>query len=248
MEELDGRKAYEQLQKLLNEKGKSLHVMERQVDIEVQMSYLKYSVEVKKNLPDVENVIDDSESLTSDDVDLEKKKLILSKLASFENVKTFRILETYMKNPSSDLTDWSYLAYQESLMLLESSLMDEERVFISSGMGGKGNKLRYFVVFMSNDMKRKFREEEQHLIFNELKYQFEKNNAELEENAFHLSYFMFSCLVPIEENITDLFSNITAEVNQFGEVLHEKFLVTNVKKLEISEIDKFIKNKIENNE
>jgi hypothetical protein len=115
-------------------------------------------------------------------------------------------------------------------------------------MGGKENKLRYFVVFMSNDMKREFREEEQQLIFNELKYQFEKSNAELEENSFHLSYFMFSCLIPIEENIADLFSNITSEVNQFGKVLHEKFLVTNVKKLEISEIDKFIEDKIKNDE
>jgi hypothetical protein len=248
MEELDGRKAYEQLQKLLNEKGKSLHVMERQVDIDVQMTYMKHSLKAKKNLPEIESVIEDSKNLSNDDIDLEEKKLLLSKLASFGNVKTFRILEAYMKNPSADLNEWSYMAYQESLTLLESSLMNEERVSISSGMGGKENKLRYFVVFMSNDMKREFREEEQQLIFNELKYQFEKSNAELEENSFHLSYFMFSCLIPIEENIADLFSNITSEVNQFGKVLHEKFLVTNVKKLEISEIDKFIEDKIKNDE
>ncbi len=45
------------------------------------------------------------------------------------------------------------LAFQENKMLLESSLLDENQILISTGLGGKGMKLRYFTVMQTFDRK-----------------------------------------------------------------------------------------------
>ncbi|MFO7880220.1 MAG: hypothetical protein ACQES0_09640 [Bacteroidota bacterium] len=241
MNELEGNNAYEKLQQLLKEKRDNFRVMEKQVDIDVQMKYFDAAKDIKENLPDAETVLSEArEKLNDPDTDTEEKKRILSQLASLEDVKAFRMIEAWLENPDEELADWAYLAYQESLMLMESAFSDEEKVFISSGMGGKDNKLRYFVVFLHGELDSGFNESQKSLIKKELSYQFEKEDAELEENEFQKAYFMFSCLIPIKTNITTMFKKIIGEINQFGNILSDNFLVTNVKKLSVEEIDQFI--------
>ena len=244
MKELNGQEAYEQLQKLLGDKKNSLRVMERQVDIEIQMAYFEKSKEIKSKLPDLDVALIDSEALFDEDAHIETKRKVLNMLAAFEDVKCFRILEKYQENPDKALNDWSYLAYQESLMKMESSLSDEERVYISSGLGGRGDMLRYFVVMLSNDFVREFKPNEQELIVNELKYQFKRQNAELEEYNFYSSYLMFTCLISINVGISDLFNETVKQVNEFGSVLHDSFLITNVKKMTVEEVEELVNKKI----
>jgi hypothetical protein len=245
MDEFEGHEAYEKLQQLLKEKRDNFRVMERQVDIDVQMKYFDAAKSTKENLPDAEEVFEQAEKhLNNPESDIESKKKALNQLASLEDVKAFRTIETYLKSPEEKLEDWAYMAYQESLMLMESAFSDEEKVFISSGMGGKGDKLRYFVVFLHGDLDSEYSDVQKTLIRKELSYQFEKENAELENNEFQKSYFLFTCLIPVQTNISALFKNIISEINQFGNVLSENFLVTNVKRLTVEEVDQFIEAKM----
>jgi hypothetical protein len=55
-------------------------------------------------------------------------------------------LKNSMKMRRISLKDWAALSLQESRMTLESSLLDENQVIISTGLGGKAKKLRYFAV------------------------------------------------------------------------------------------------------
>jgi len=75
---------------------------------------------------------------------------MLVKLASINSVEAFRTIERYLKEPNHSLRDWAKLAFQESKLLLESKLLDENQVLISTGLGGKGMKLRYFTVILSD--------------------------------------------------------------------------------------------------
>ncbi|MEA1872812.1 MAG: hypothetical protein U9N51_00060 [Bacteroidota bacterium] len=245
MKEISGQEAYEKLQKLLVDKKDKLRIMERQVDIEVQMSYFEKSTQIKKDLPDLEQVLDRADDLLKPDVEIETKRSLLNQLASFEEVKCFRILEKYMKKPNKQLSDWSYLAYQESLMSIESSLTDEDMVYISSGLGGKENKLRYFAVIMTDDKSRVFSKQEQGLILKEIKYQFDKHNTEFEEHNFYNAYFMFSCLIPIDISIGELFHGVIEQVNEFGDVLSDSFLITNVKRMSVDEVEEFVEKRLE---
>jgi hypothetical protein len=244
MEAINGQEAYEKLQKLLVDKKDNLRIMERQVDIDVQMAYFEKATKTKADLPDVEQVLANAEDLFKQEVDIETKRNLLNQLASFEEVKCFRLLEKYMKKPDKHLANWSYLAYQESLMSIESSLTDEDMVYISSGLGGKGNKLRYFAVMMTDDTIRHFSKQEQHLILKEIKYQFDKQDTEFEEHNFYNAFFMFSCLIPIDINIGDLFHGIIEQINEFGEVLSDRFLITNVKRMSVDEVEDFIEKRL----
>ncbi len=247
MKEITGQEAYEKLQQMLDDKKDQLRVMERQIDIEIQMAYFEKASEAKSDLPELEEVLLKADQLFASNVDIETKRRLLNELASFEEVKCFRLLEKYMRKPDKQLSDWSYLAYQESLMMMESSLTDEDMIYISSGLGGKGNKLRYFVVMMTEDKKRAFQKNEQGLILKEIKYQFEKFNTEFEEHNFYNAYFMFSCLIPIDISIADLFRGFIEQVNEFGDIMSENFLITNVKRMSVDEVEEFIEKRLEEN-
>lgn len=45
------------------------------------------------------------------------------------------------------LKKWAIIALQQSRMLLQSTLLDDPGVFISTGLGGQGLLLQYFCVF-----------------------------------------------------------------------------------------------------
>ncbi len=80
---------------------------------------------------------------------LQVKKEILARLATIEKVECYRVIEAFLEIAEEDLHDWALLALNESRMLLESKILDENQVFISTGLGGKEEKLRYFVALMS---------------------------------------------------------------------------------------------------
>ncbi|MGC9331721.1 MAG: hypothetical protein ACP5DZ_07590 [Bacteroidales bacterium] len=243
MNELQGEEAYKQLQKLLREKRDNFHVMEKEVDIDVQMAYFDAAKKAKENLPDADVILDNVGKLYDKEVDIEEKKTLLNQLASLEDVRAFRELEAFNEKAGKDIDEWANMAYQESLMVMESAFSDEEKVFVAGGMGGKDDKLRYFATFLHADMYAEFSDLQSNLIRKEVKYQLEKVNAEREEETVKGQYYMFTCLIPLDVNISGLFRNIIDEVNQFGLVLSESFLVTNVKRLSYEEVDKFIKEK-----
>ncbi len=72
-------------------------------------------------------------------------------LAAHDDVEAFRIIERFHKSSEGVLHDWAVLSLQESRMILQSSLLGEQQVFISTGLGGKGQKIRYFIVLMKKD-------------------------------------------------------------------------------------------------
>jgi len=131
-------------------------------------------------------------------------------------------------------------------MLLESSLLEEKQVFISTGMGGKGDKLRYFIVNFLNSAS-DYPETIQNIIQKEFEYGLSKAKAELETITFESKYTLVTALIPIKTDIRELFQNINNECQQLGIDLSEHFLVTNVKRLNVEEIEEFIQKNLENN-
>lgn len=229
---------YKKMQDMLESHPERFQVMEKQVELEVQLEYFDMSKEVKNEL-EPEVVLDLSNEIADSNASYDLKKKRICQLASVEDVRAYRLLEKYEKNIDEELEVWMMLALQESRMLLESSLLDEQKIFISTGLGGKNDKLRYFVVFLSNS-NTGFSKLEKEIMVKEVNYRFEKYNAELEECNIHNGYFMFSCLIPLNVDLTELFNDALEEINELGSFVHEHFIVTNVKKLSVPEVDDFI--------
>jgi hypothetical protein len=235
---MDQENIYDKIQEILGRFQGNYNILEERIDIDIQMEYFESSKGIKKTF-DTEEALETKNDLFSSEKSISHKKLLLSRLASIENVEAFRTLEKYQNNPDPELKDWATLAMQESRMLLESSFLDENQVFISTGMGGKGNKLRYFVVFIAkpdkiiNDFCQK-------IIRSEMAYIFKNYDAEIEEINFSDSFAAVKTIIPINIQLNEIFEDAVSECNQFGDFLEMNFIVTNVKELSFQEIEKVI--------
>jgi len=236
---MDQENLYSKIQEALGNLKGTLNVLEEQIDIDVQLEYFESSKDTKKTI-DFERTFDNREDLFSDLVSVGEKKSLLVKLASIDKVEAYRVLERYKQNPDPELKDWASLAMHESRMLLESTLLDENQVFISTGLGGKGQKLRYFIVFLAKD-DFVIGDLEKKVITNEMKFVFEKFSAEIEEIKFSTSLSTVKAIIPIQVELNEMFEQSIESCNEFGDFLQMNFIVTNVKELTFDEIGSVLK-------
>jgi len=233
-EEIDFNKVYSKIQDLLNNGGATISVLEEQIDVELQLDYFNFSKKAIKNL-DKDAALNEMDLLNSDDIDLEKKKEILSVLAKIDNPEAYRAIESYREIAEEELKSWTTLALQESKMVLETSLLGKAPIFISTGLGGKGDRLRYFLVFVGQ-REVEFEVWQQDLVKKELEYELKNKKGEVEDIVFKEDKVLIDFLLPISVNVKDVLTVIVDNCNEFGGFLMKSFIVTNVKKLSDSEI------------
>jgi hypothetical protein len=231
---------FDKLREMSGKSFERLNILEEQIDVKLQMEYFKYSQKFKKGHKSLDELeVTQVEDLNQPDLTLAKKKEILVKLASIDDPKAYRIIEEFSKTDDPSIHDWAILALQESKMLLESSLLDESQIFISTGLGGRGNMLRYFIVLIGDDIS-EFSGFQQKMVNSEFEFAMQKSNAELEMIYFEEQYVSMKALIPFDVPLQQLFKQTIEECNQYGNFLKSNFIITNVKELTILEIKDFI--------
>lgn len=189
--------------------------------------------------------VNDSEVISKKDlifdetVSLDQKKTMLVQLAAINDIEAYRAIESYLRKPNRKLYDWAYLALQESRMLIESKFLEENQVLISTGLGGEGNKLRYFIVFISADGT-PLTELQQKIVRSELEYAFKSKDAVLEDILFERNYALVLSMVPLNIPVQKLFDKVLHECNEFGHFLFHDYIITNVKILSLDEIEELL--------
>ena len=128
---------YKKIREAMEALPDNFSVLEEQIDVELQMEYYKYGKQISREESSVE-VLSRKDDLFRQDVPLDDKKNLLVLLAAVNEVEAFRAIENYVKKPDEGLHDWAVLALQESRMVIHSMLLDEQQVFISTGLGGLG--------------------------------------------------------------------------------------------------------------
>jgi len=236
---MDEDNIYKKIQEAISSLPENFSILEEQIDVELQMEYFNYARELKAGFSN-ELILKHQVDLFDPEIPISEKKNLLVLLASQEKVEAFRTIEKYTKNPDPELREWSILALQESRMVMQSSLMDEQQVYISTGLGGKGQKLRYFVVFIGNERVVEYSKVQKKLIKNELEFAVEKNDGLLEEINFKENLAISTLLLPVKSDIQTLFSDIITECNQYGDFVRQDIIITNVKRMGIDEIKRFI--------
>ncbi len=213
------------------------NVLDAQVDVDVQIEYFEFSRNVDKNF-DKDKILEEASLLKSENLSNDKKKELLIKIASIDRPEAFRIIESYLENPEKKLHDWALLALQDSRMLLQGKYLDEPQVFISTGLGGKGKLLRYFVVlFAEND--RDITDFQFKLVRNEVEAFFRNIDFVIEEFKLVGNYITITILLPITINLKTGFEQIISECNIYGNFLDNRCLLTNVKILSDKEIKEY---------
>lgn len=219
------------------------HILEQSISVELQLEYFKYSERMRTESRPV--VLDDERytiltgTLTDPEAPEEELKESLVTLALSKDVRAYRFLEGYVHNAPEQVKDWSELALMESRMGLESEFSDEKQIFISTGLGGKGDKLRFFTLFSSVE-KHTFEEYQKKVIEREFEYYLSKQDCEIEKLEIRNYYVSMVFLIPIRVDIKMVLDTVVQECNQYGNFLSKIFTVTNVKILTEGEIRKLL--------
>ena len=219
------------------------HILEQRVPVELQMEYFKYSEQVRKERakPDLNDMDYTAfrESLSNPESTTDYKKYILSMLATSREVKAYRMLEDYVQHPDEDVSNWAYMALMESRISLESELSDEKQIYISTGLGGKGEKLRFYVLMLSRDRK-PFLEYQRKVIEREFAYFLPKADCEIERLTIGEQYVELVFLIPVRADIKLTLDKVINECNQYGDFLSDIFTITKVKELTEQEVTDII--------
>jgi hypothetical protein len=237
----DNENLYDKLKELMGKNPGKLSIMEDIVDVDLQVEYFEYSKRIATEY-DEKWALDQAELLADEDYPVEDKKRLLARLATIEDVAAYRKIESYTKNPDPLLRDWSLLALQESRMHLEIYFLEENQVFISTGLGGKEDKLRYFVVLIARN-RDELSDFQKKIVEKEFAFVMDSYDVEIEEYSSSGYLATFLLLLPIHLSVKEVFSRGIEECNQYGDFLRENCIITNVKKLSFEEIVEFIERK-----
>jgi hypothetical protein len=225
---------YDLLNGYLDLNENSINLSEETIDRDTQLEFVECTKAHEENLA-VDEIISQKERIFGNDLSLDQKKILLVQLALVSNVEAYRTIERYLKNPDDILYKWAYLAYQANRILIESNLLEENKVLVTTGLGGRGNKLRYFIIFFSSDGS-PISTLQQRIIKSELNFALKKQEAEVEELIFVDGFATILTIVPMRVPVQTLFDSILKECNEFGGFLFSDYIITNVKILSIDEI------------
>lgn len=238
-------KKIENIDELLAIAGSNLNILEEEVDIKVQKEYFDLAKLLSKNPDDYPEIskhyIENINDLFDDSIDEAIKKKMLVVLATIDDVSVYRTIENLTKQETS-LQKWAIIALQQSRMLLESNLLDDPGVFISTGLGGHGLLLRYFCVFF-NRIPGELQPFQQNILKNETEAAIKTAGGALETTESKDDFTTMLLLLPLQTDLQPLFAGIIDECNQYGNFLHENMIITNVKKLSEAEIYQLLRDK-----
>jgi hypothetical protein len=221
---------------------KRIHVLEQRVPIDQQCEYFKFSAQVKREAKNMKEFDCDlhGRALESPHISVERKKQILSLLVHSNQAKAYRIIENFARSKDNNLENWAYMALMECRIVLESDILGEQQIFVSTGLGGKDDKLRYYAFVMSSKQT-PFLDYERRTIKNEFEYRFADSECEIERLTIEDYFVELVFLSPMGSEMMDVFKKSINECNVFGNFLSEVITITNIKELNHNEINGIIK-------
>ena len=231
---------YRNINQVFDGLPENFSILEEQIDIEVQMKYFDFARKIRSSSRK-NNCFDNRDELFLEETSFERRLEILVTIAAIDDVKAFRTIEKFVKESSGEIYQWAVLAMQESRMLLQSSLLDEQQVFISTGLGGRGQKLRYYVVFINRQPDGILNRTQQKLLKEELLAELKLNDGEFESIDFTEGFSSAVVMLPLQTDLKSAFRNIIDECNQYGDFLNDDMILTNVKMLSRNEITEMLR-------
>ncbi|MDR1602432.1 MAG: hypothetical protein LBS42_08400 [Tannerella sp.] len=240
------RNVFNQFQEFMKETDGDVHILEQRIPVEMQMEYFTYSDRLRKVLPpdgtDCDRLLLELYDTASSH---EEKKHALTMLAISKEVKAYRFLEQYVRDAEPEMADWSRMALIECRIMLESELSDEKHIYISTGLGGRGNKLRFFVLFSSAERK-PFLDYEREIVEKEFAFAIPHYDCEIERLTVRERHVEMVFLAPIQANIRTVIKCVMDECNRYGDFLAKTYTLTNVKELDEEEISCILERENEN--
>ncbi|MEW4923375.1 hypothetical protein [Algibacter sp. 2305UL17-15] len=189
----------------------------RVIESEIYQDKIKEFYKISKQIDDKQLEIEENLIQLSD-----KENLV--RLADIGDVKSYRKIEKIIKNNNNpEFKEFANVALKFARMNLEHQLSDEPIAFISSGLGGKGNKLRYYFVLRS---KENIGPEREQKLKDELIIICNHSDSEFESIENFWSYVLIKVLVSFEFAI----GNVIDELIEKCQFCDKDYFCTNVER------------------
>lgn len=234
----------EQIKQFLDSIPEKFQIHEEGVKIEIQKEYLDYSESFERGVLTDEQIEKIRQIIFNTESPDEGKKKGLTILAHAGTINAYKQISKYYENADGALKQWASLALQECRMFLESELSDENVGFISTGLGGKKDKLRVYFLVLPFENKI-FKEQQHRIIENELNQIAKELNCDIESFDFQENYVGLTVLIPMDVAIATFIDSGIQSCNEFGSFVFEHYYAANTEipdKEEIKEIIEIVRN------
>lgn len=216
----------------LDDNSEKIIVLEDNINAQNFFDFIEVQSSYKKDRIKTDLVLEFIDDIKNKNIDLVRRKALLSLISQIKKVEIYRLLEDYSKVASEEIKDWALLAYAESNAQIRKFLTNEEAIIIVSGLGGKNNKVRFFTLFFEEN-KKNFESGQIDLIKTELKYLLEKYNFELEKFKYKEFWISFTSLFSLDnDEIEDFAKEFIEIIRGYGIKLSKNFLLNNVEELD----------------
>jgi hypothetical protein len=218
----------------------SIDIIESPIDPAVQKEYQDLSDSIDFGKVNYVEILAEADKLFVRSVAIEEKKRTLILLAHLRTIESAKILEKYLKNSEGILKDWAALSLKECRMFVENVFLSDGGGFISTGLGGKGNKLRYYFI-VSKRQGRPLTGVQEEAVQEAFKASSDEYRSEIEGITSGSNYVMIGILIPMDIAVGVVIEEGIRRCNRTEEFLLNEYYVTNVKKPTEEEISRYLK-------
>ena len=230
----------EERRKFLLDHPEEMDILEEGIDFQTQKEYVEYSDSFEKGELTEKETVNLANMLYNDKVPAEGKKKALTLLAHLGSITAFRQIEKYYNDPGNELKQWSALALQECKMFLENQLTDQMTGFISSGLGGLKNRMRFYFLILPLEGQL-FTVRQQNVIKDEFEIVAKNLRSLVESFDLSTTYVGFTALLPMDVAVATFMENGIKKCNELGEFVFEFYYAANTKIPNESEIKEIIR-------
>jgi hypothetical protein len=215
-------------------------VVDLQLDIKTQMEYFGLLSEIFQGA-NAEALASIPRGKTFDpSVPLEYRKRMLAWLSMSEEVDVLRKLEQYEKCCPEEEKGFVSMCVYQCRTNIEAALLGERHAMVASGMGGEGNKIRYFAALVTVSGQA-WSATEQHLLRGELMLACKEQGTVVEQLEFSGRYAKILLLTPITLSPVVVIRNAKNASNELGVFIGQQEVITNISRLSDEELDKILK-------
>jgi len=180
------------------------------IDPKVTAEYINFHDVVDVKELDEKQLEDIKTKLATKEITVDKTKELTFHLAHCSNPKAYKILQDLYFSSKDYLQSWTALALEECQMFVQIELSEklgnyssDDNAMVSSPGGGDGQRLQFWLMFVSKKNKELTKEKQKSLqkIFNK---HFEKNNSVIQKIDWQNDYCILSALQAIDVAVDDI--------------------------------------------
>jgi hypothetical protein len=231
---------HDNIQEFLASLPQRLVVLEQGIDLKTLKEYLEYSHSFERGELTDEETLHLASLLHEEGIKDEDKRKILTMLAHLGSILAFKEIANFYENADESLKKWATIALHECRVFLESELSDENVGFISTALGGSGNKMRIYFMVLPLDGKL-FSETQRNIIKEEFTLTVKEHNTLLESVDIQDHYVGFQILLPMDVALASVVEEGISKCNELGDFVYEHYYATNQNIPETEEIETIIK-------